>query len=399
MVPIEPHQPGPGYARARVRWQMGIVCVAVAILAALVISVPVASAALYTVTDLGAAEKEPFEGVAVSLSASGNQVATPCALWNDGALSTYPQGLCSGTGPFNAVNTSGVLVGPENSVVEAFSISFAEPKFDFFLKSPLANEYPSIVNPVDSAYSIDDEGEIGGFVSSNPEHGARKDFGFIFDPAEPTGKQIRLTEESLAVIGLWPGWAEIEKGFDIYGYTLAVLNRSSGVIAQTNLYAGPQTATSAPGKSIASDGTLAGNIITPGGTPSVSPTLRYSNGSELPLEIGGFWIGDAQDVNESHYAVGNVQLEGHLPEAALWTPSGHLELLSQLIPSGSGWGARKRDRDRQRRCDRRHGEAQRRHTQLPADRWQLASHEHERRLRPVVRARRDADLVHLHRRR
>jgi hypothetical protein len=45
----------------------------------------------------------------------------------------------------------------------------------------------------------------------------------------------------------------------------------------------------------------------------------------------------AEDVNESHYAVGNVQLNGHLPEAALWTPTGHLELLKELIPSSSGW--------------------------------------------------------------
>ena len=234
-------------------------------------------------------------------------------------------------GPFNAVNTSGVLVGPENSVVEAFSYSFGSTP-DFFLKAPLANEHPEVVNPVDAAYSIDDAGEIGGFVSSNPRPGPPKDYGFIFDPAEPSGKQVTLIPESLQVLGLWPRWAEVQRNGDV-----AVLDRSNGVLTTTNLESGDQPPDPFPGNGIASDGTLAGNIVTPGGTPVVSPTLRYTDGSELTLEIPGFAVGDAEDVNESHYAVGNVQLEGHRVEAALWTPTGHLELLKELIPSGSGW--------------------------------------------------------------
>lgn len=319
------------------RWPV-IVSLLGVVLASLAISASGASAALYTVTDLGASEKEPFEGVAVSLSASGNQVATPCALWNDGALSVYPQGLCGGTGPFNAVNTSGELVGPENSVVEAFRFSFSEAKREFFLKAPLAAEHPNVVNPVSAAYSIDDQGEIGGFVSSNPEKGARTDYSFIFDPSEPSGKQVRLIENTLEVVGLWPGWAEVEAYFKPFeGTRLAVLNRTSGVMQETNLVAGVQWATSAAGSSIASDGTLAGNLVTPGEPATIVPTLRYANGTELSLETPVASIGTAEDVNESHYSVGNVQPTFQTPEAALWTPTGHLELLKELTPSGSGW--------------------------------------------------------------
>jgi uncharacterized membrane protein YgcG len=324
----EPQSESPPASRG---WARTLAIAATAI-AALAIGAPLACAASYTVTDLGASEKAPFEGTAVSLSASGNQVATSCGLWNDGALSTYSSETCGNAGPFNAVNTSGVLVGPENSVVEAFSYSFAEGKPDFFLKAPLANEHPEVVNPVDAAYSIDDAGEIGGFVSSNPRPGPPKDYGFIFDPAEPSGKQVTLIPESLQVLGLWPRWAEVQRSGDV-----AVLDRSNGVLTTTNLESGDQPPDPFPGNGIASDGTLAGNIVTPGGTPVVSPTLRYSDGSELTLEIPGFAVGDAEDVNESHYAVGNVQLEGHRVEAALWTPTGHLELLKELIPSGSGW--------------------------------------------------------------
>jgi len=330
MVKPELREPQSGSPPAPRGWARTL-AVAATVIAALAIGAPLACAARYSVTDLGASEKEPFEGVAVSLSASGNQVATPCGLWNDGVLTTYAEGTCGATGPFNAVNTSGVLVGPENSVVEAFSYSFGSTP-DYFLKAPLASEHPEVVNPVDAAYSIDDEGEIGGFVSSNPRPGPRSDYGFIFDPSEPSGKQVTLIPEAEQVMGLWPSWAEV-----LRAGTVAVLNRSSKVLEETNLQAGAQTATSAAGNGIASDGTLAGYLVTSGGTPEVSPTLRYAGGSELTLEIPGFTQGVAEDVNESHYAVGDVQLDGHLPEAALWTPTGHLELLKELIPSGSGW--------------------------------------------------------------
>jgi hypothetical protein len=331
---------------------------AVAVAAMFGVGVPVAAAAQYTVVDLGPQGTEAgptFEGAVIGISPSGLQVATNCGAWE---LGTYTHAKADGTDDsdgcnLGAVNSSDEVVGewgvPESgSMAQAFSESPVGATADDFLTAPLANE-DSFPDPADSAESIDDAGEIGGGVKEQPLPPAGiTNYAYIFDPNAASGNQVQLFDNDYDVFGLWPDWAEVETSNpvdtdppDQWDY-VSLYDRLTGATpVPTNIGTASPTSVNlsgvAPGSSLASDGTLVGPTFT--GCPSActsSPTMRLPDGTEVALSTTGYNFGNVDGVNASHYSVGQVQ-EDYPPVAALWNPAGQLEVLNNLIPSGSGW--------------------------------------------------------------
>ncbi len=317
-----------------------------------------AAAAQYTVVDLGPQGTEAgptFEGAVIGISPSGLQVATTCGAWE---LGTYVHAKADGTDDSNgcnlgAVNSSDEVVGEwgvpsSGSTAQAFSESPVGATADDFLTGPIVNE-DNFVKAADSAEAIDDAGEIGGGVNSQPPPNGLVNDAYIFDPSAASGQQVQLFATDYAVFGLSPDWAEVETSNavpdtldpDIYDY-ITLYDRLTDAGVQTNLATpspiNPGLSGVAPGSSLASDGTLVGPVITDCSAMgcTLAPTMRLADGAETTLSTTGYNFGTVDGVNASHYSVGEVQ-EDYPPQAALWNPEGQLEILNNLIPAGSGW--------------------------------------------------------------
>jgi hypothetical protein len=327
-----------------------------AVLLTLGVAVPQAlAAAQYSITDLGPTTQN---GAADAISPSGLTAGMECASWNSGVL-THSFGNC---GLFAGVNSQQESVGPfpqpsstgTGPAVQAISETPPAMTPDDFLTGPLTNEYPSLVNPTQSASAIDDAGEIGGGVLSQPGGATGLvPYGYIFNPSAPAGAQVTLLPSAYDVYGLWPAWAEVESnqptGNGAASY-LGLYNRATATTTVTNLQAPSQGGVTADliTSSLASDGTLVGLTFGPCvtncniyGNVAFAPTMRLPDGSEVTLDIPAGYVGttsQANDVNASHYSVGQVHATGAIyTEAAEWSPTGQFELLNDLIPSGLGW--------------------------------------------------------------
>ena len=253
-----------------------------------------------------------------------------------------------------AVNSSDEVVGewgvPESgSSAKAFSESPVGATADDFLAGPIVNEH-QLNYAADSAEAIDDAGEIGGGVNNQPPPNGLVNDAYIFDPNAASGSQVELFANDYAVFGLWPDWAEIETQNavpdtsepDTYDYITLYDRLDPAKSVQTDLATpspmNPGLSGVAPGSSLASDGTLVGPVISDCSLAgcTLAPTMRLADGTETTLSTTGYNFGNVDGVNASHYSVGEVQKD-YPPEAALWTPDGTLEVLNNLIPSGSGW--------------------------------------------------------------
>jgi hypothetical protein len=339
------------------RLELSVVVVAFAVG---VFAPPALGFAQYSITDLGPSS---LNGAAFSISPSGTTVGMECATWFSGVV-TPGGGNCA---LFGAVNSHGEAVGPSaqptstnGTGVQAFSESpTGQPRVDF-LTGPLTAEYSSVQNPSESANAIDDGGEIGGGVLSQPGGGNLAGYAYIFNPAAAAGAQVSLFSNAYDVYGLWPQWAELESTTPLYqgsAFTFTGLyDRATGTTTVTNVMTPAESygniqAASLYGSSVASDGTVVGLTLSPCTPPSSStcliygpytltPTMRLANGSETTLDTTGYVATSSQPeaVNAGHYSVGYVHLPNEVnTEATEWSPTGQVELLNNLIPSGLGW--------------------------------------------------------------
>jgi hypothetical protein len=332
--------------------RLGLSVVVVAI-AVGVSAPPALGFAQYSITDLGPSS---LNGAAFSISPSGTTVGLQCATWFSGVV-TPGGGNCA---LFGAVNSHGEAVGPSpqptstnGAGVQAFSESpTGQPRVDF-LTGPLNNQY-HLTNPSQSANAIDDAGEIGGGVLDQPGGGTLHSYAYIFDPAAPAGSEVTLISHAYDVYGLWPQWAELQTdtfipndGANSY---MGLLNRLTATTTVTNLQPPAEVYGATAnlfGSSLASDGTVVGLTLSPCvtqcniyGPIQFTPTLRLANGTETTLDTTGYvtTTSQADAVNAGHYSVGAVHLPGAIyTEAAEWSPTGQVELLNSLIPSGLGW--------------------------------------------------------------
>jgi hypothetical protein len=341
----------------RARLLVAVACVLTATLGVAVSRA--AAAAQYTVVDLG---PQSTDGAADSISASGLTVGMNCATWNNGVL-TPSSGSCPLLGDVNSTNES---VGPwpqpssTDTPVQAFSETPTGAAQDDFLAGPLQNEDPQLVRPTESATAIDDAGEIGGGLMSQPGGMVGLvPYGYIFDPAGPADHEVTLLPDAYDVYGLWPDWAELQTNTALalnpYASRMGLLDRENGTTTVTDLEAPVQSFSSVGanhvGSSLASDGTLDGWALSPCtppdstectiyGTVIYTPTMRLPDGTEITLDVPAAYVqtgADPEAVNVGHYSVGYVQSVSAGDEAAEWNPTGQFELLNDLIPSGMGW--------------------------------------------------------------